>query len=475
MTITPSQRNDLTIVLSRLNRYEIECKELLAGPPGLFVREVLERAGYRLEQTTVTSDLVYPATPKVLCLGTQAAQYFNFKGDLSVTRGFVRGVKQQFCATYLPIDCVDVVDFESDLFDLDDEDDGGETTTFKDTAPTSRANYCWWFEQDVRKLLLNERRLTYPTQPRIQLTQDQLISQLNGYSNTELFLDIETYPNNDTIQCWAFAFGVTGTIISVPTYDHTGASAYDNARVFAALARALGRNTTVAHNIMFDLPFLFQFHGVPFSTRLADTMLMHHRFFPEAEKSLAHLLSYWLNVESHKGDGIFHCYNAHQYRQLLEYNAKDVLATRAIYYAQLDRADACTRKSIEQVNRSIYPYMLASCTGYEVDSRARSAGRLDATNNLTQLRRAFKILVGSDMNTNSPKQIAEWLYDGLGYPVKAKTDSGAPATDAKTLYSLVAKHPENVALRLLLLIRDAEKTTSMLDFVSHYQLEERTA
>ena len=209
---------------------------------------------------------------------------------------------------------------------------------------------------------------------------------------------------------------------------------------------------------------------------MADTMLQQHRCFPEAEKSLAHAMSYWLNVESHKGDGIFHCHTWAQYSQLLQYNAKDVAVTRAIYLAQREHAARTPglQDSFDQVNDSIYDYMMESVTGYQVDVTKQKTSKDTIRLRVAQLIRAFRILVGSaEFNPASNKQVSEWLYTGLSYAPPTKTESGAASVDAKSLLLLTAKYPENVALRLLLMIRDLEKTLSMLEFTPYYQPESR--
>jgi len=78
-----------------------------------------------------------------------------------------------------------------------------------------------------------------------------------------------------------------------------------------------------------------------------------------------------------------------------------------------------------------------------------------------------------DFNPNSGKQVAEWLYTGLGYPITETTDSGAPATDATTLYKLLADHPKNVALQVLLEIKETAKRYSSLGYEPFIQPKSR--
>tara|TARA_Y100001973_G_scaffold11452_2_gene15574 strand:- start:6621 stop:8498 length:1878 start_codon:yes stop_codon:yes gene_type:complete len=50
----------------------------------------------------------------------------------------------------------------------------------------------------------------------------------------------------------------------------------------------------------------------------------------------------------------------------------------------------------------------------------------------------------------SSKELSTYLYKDLGLPILKKTDSGAPATDSKTLKELYAKHPDLAGLSALM-------------------------
>ena len=50
-------------------------------------------------------------------------------------------------------------------------------------------------------------------------------------------------------------------------------------------------------------------------------------------------------------------------------------------------------------------------------------------------------LAGQPFNLNSPKQLAEILFNKLGLPVVKKTPSGGPSTDEEVLEKLAVDYP----------------------------------
>lgn len=489
LTLPPKgKHNGVLVFIDRPNRYDIANNCLLAGPPGMFLRETLRDCNVDPDLCYFTTDLyINPAKvgivpTKILLLGHEAAArslYGNPSDSLNNLRGIVGKTpsRAEVISSYEPVDCTDVVDHESALFDSDDEDDDGDSgSNNKDSAPTARRNYRFWLRSDVRKLLLNERRRNYKYDAITNYTTRQIINWLDSQRDTFLYFDIETHPPTDTVQCFSIA-AINGPAIQVPCYDYRTYARHHLPQLFAALVRAFTRNVIVGHNISFDLGFLFHFHGVPFGHRLYDTMLAHHRCFPEAEKSLGHAMSYWVNVDNHKNDaGTFCPYNHQQYQTLLDYNTRDVLVLREIHLEQCaySRNDPGLTRSITQANTVQFDYLVAGLRGINIDNAERKKKVTALTSVLTDYTRVLKILTGmNDFNPSSGQQIGRWLYEGLGYPIIEKTETGAGKTDIKTLYKLLQKFPNNVALKVLLKYKAEDKVLSMLGFEDYYVNEER--
>ena len=454
------------VVLSARDRYANANNATICGPTEAFLADAIG------EDFDVTDDVnFWPAHGRrVIVCGQRAADaWLGDDLDILAKRGHVTHARMcEVVATLNPVDCVDVMDYE-DNTDDDNDVDGG---TGKDSAPTMRSNFRFWARSDIRKLINKERRTTYDS--RAVVTYTNYVKALDAITGP-LFLDIETHPPSNTIQCFAFS-GLDGPVFSVPVYDHTGQLRIPAPQVFAALARAFRRCTVVGHNITFDLTFLAIYHGIAWGASIQDTMIQHHRAFPEAEKSLAHAISYWINAPYHKGDaGTFTPYNKSQYEQLLRYNAADVLATREVWKAQHRYSDTVNglAASFASGNRSISPYARAGFIGFEFSESVRQRQLNDIRRRSEGLAKVFNLLAGYDVLTTSPKQLSEYLYDKLKLPARVKTDAGDASTGADAIYGLLLKHPDVATLKVLLAIRDLNKQKDQLNFKPYYQMEKR--
>ena len=190
----------------------------------------------------------------------------------------------------------------------------------------------------------------------------------------------------------------------------------DTARVLRALAVAFRDNTVVIHNALFDLFVLAYKYGIPAPRSVYDTMLAHHRLFPEVEKSLGHCLALYTDQPYHKNEGVFEPKNASQQQQLYEYNAKDVISL-ALLKPQLDETakNFKATDSIRQVNASVVPYLTAMLQGIRYDDEKLHDIVAHNDRYQNELLRFLRLLTGGDLNPNSPKQVANYLYGRLGY------------------------------------------------------------
>jgi len=472
---------NLLLILGRASRFDVVNGEILAGPARQWFDSVIDQVapGLSYEVLYVTDYLAGKkpiTTPThVLACGEECLALATFAGmtNIDTARGVVHVRSNvRVLLTYHPQDCCDMRDVDGDVFTEDGdsiEDSIDASNNAKDSAPTMRANYPFWFRADVEKLL-DVRPVVYRDDFAFLgvLPSDEAARTLKAIpANSDFFFDIETHPKTESVQVFSWACN-NGPVYTYVVYDFRGKLTSGAVSVMVQLARVLERCNVVIHNACFDLTFLAIYHAIPFGSTLSDTMLMWHRLFPESEKSLAHVISYFTNFAFHKDEsGSFDPRNYTALTKLATYNAKDVHRLRLIYYAlNAERAkDAGLDASMTLANQSIYPYILASIRGFELDTTALRQHKDSLAKRLDFLTRVFRILVGcAPFNPGSPKQLAEYLYDGMGYKPPEKSDAGAPSTSASSIYKLLLKHPENVALTTLLKIRTVSKQLSMLGF-----------
>ena len=450
----------LHVVLGYKSRYDI-ANGMFCGP----ARDLLEDLVRDHYTVSYVGEPIPAEARQIIYAGAEA---WRIAGRAERDLGVVFNESGRLCVcTFHPQDAADVIDVESALHDSDEIDEFGEKES-KDAAPTQRINYRFWLKSHIEKLRhggWESDNFTMITHP---------LHALSPTNSTYLYLDIETHPMTDTLQCLSVAFD-KGPIFAQTIYGADGYLQSGAIESMRWLARAMRRHTVVIHNALFDLPFLAMMHAIPWGDKVHDTMAMFHRLFPEADKSLAHLIQYFTNQPYHKDSaGTFNPRNSQQAHQLLTYNARDVFALRLVHRGLLKRYTP----SMQQVNESILDYAYAGLHGFYLDYKRRAAHLDDMERRVKQLIRIFRILVGDkNANPNSGPQIGAWLYAtqpaGLGYRVTDRTDKGEPATNATAIYKALANNDRNVALVVLLEIKELAKKLSMLNFEPYTQPNKR--
>ncbi|KFB76546.1 MAG: DNA polymerase I [Candidatus Accumulibacter cognatus] len=80
-------------------------------------------------------------------------------------------------------------------------------------------------------------------------------------------------------------------------------------------------------------------------------------------------------------------------------------------------------------------------TGVLIDAELLKQQSHEIGKRLLELEAKAHVAAGQPFNLNSPKQLAEILFDKLGLPVKRKTASGTPSTDEEVLSELALDYP----------------------------------
>ncbi len=458
------------LVLPRASRFDIANASVLAGPARQLCDEAL--GTYDVCYANALDAYRKQDYTHIILTGQESLDAFMPNLTLSSARGYVYHLgPQKIVATFWPQDAVDIRNYE----DQTDEDEViNAASTGKDGAPTQRNNYRFWFLADCRKVFATPQ---YVAQAQFNhVGNDVATGVLARARGQAIYLDIESHPDTNTLQCLSFAVG-DGPVYTVTIYDYTNRLQHGAIKVLSTLARRLCDSKIVIHNAGFDLCFLALFHGMPFGPDIEDTMLMGHRIFPEAEKSLAHNITLWINEPYHKSEGgTWHPRNATQMEVLLRYNSKDVATLRAVHKAQNAYVEASgdkgLRDSIRQVNESIFPYLYTSLHGLPVNCHRLLELKRAEQVAADQYLRIIQILAGFPLNPASPQQVARYFIEGLHYPCAKCTETGAPCVDEGQLYKLLMKFA-NPIIPAILKQKHARKVVGELGFRPWFGLKKR--
>ena len=127
-----------------------------------------------------------------------------------------------------------------------------------------------------------------------------------------------------------------------------------------------------------------------------------------------------------------------------EYAAEDAdlcLRLHARLYRQIV-ADAGLSRVYETIELPVRDILFRmERTGVLIDSQLLTQQSHEIGKRLLEIEARAHAAAGQPFNLNSPKQLAEILFDRLGLPVKKKTPSGTPSTDEEVLSELALDYP----------------------------------
>jgi len=130
--------------------------------------------------------------------------------------------------------------------------------------------------------------------------------------------------------------------------------------------------------------------------------------------------------------------------QASEYAAEDAdlcLRLHAVMYP-LIAAESGLRHVYEEIEMPVRDVLFRmERSGVLIDGELLSRQSREIGQRLLDLESKAHTAAGQPFNVNSPKQLAEILFDRLGLPVKKKTPTGTPSTDEEVLSELALDYP----------------------------------
>jgi hypothetical protein len=494
----------LTVILSNPSRFDKV--SLLCGSGGVLFNQLLQ-PHYNVMQCDIRDldckDDFVEGTKCILLLGEKAMHTFLPESNgntLNEMRGspFYYSNIPTICS-FLPQDAADIKNWEKDLNkqaaqeeDESEDDEGGDE---KSLSKTKRANYAFFLGRDILKcknqLMHADRGSKWPSDIPVNYhifpPSQTIIDILTNTKGKYMGFDIETDYEEQNLLCFSFSFFDSSTqtveVYSVPTINNDYKPAYSAIPyIIKALSIAFQNNTVVAHNGSgFDFLVMCYKYSLPIR-QIEDTMVMHHRCFPEIEQSLGHCVSLYTHQPFHK-DSDSRAYFTHQHMMdKLKYCAKDVY-TLVLIHKEITRYAKTIpglTESIACANRSLYSYLVCSLTG--IRYKEEKVKEMIEVNDklMMQYLKMIEILIGptswleikkavkgkAKAFAGSNTQCCKYFHDMLGYVVlRTSPKTGKPSLAKQLIFKLALKYPDNPVLRLVIMYRETQKETSSLKFI----------
>ncbi|SDG63503.1 DNA polymerase I [Propionivibrio dicarboxylicus] len=213
------------------------------------------------------------------------------------------------------------------------------------------------------------------------------------------------------------------------------------------------RHAKIGQHLKYD-QHVFANHGIALAGVVHDTLLQSYvleagrsgvRGHDLGQLALRHLGLATIAYEDLCGKGVHQIgFNQVAIEQAGEYGAEDAdlcLQLHARLFPQIAAETGLKRiyETIEIPVRDILYRM--ERTGILIDSTLLARQSDELGKRLLEIEGQAHELAGQPFNINSPKQLAEILFDKLGLPVKKKTPSGTPSTDEEVLSELALDYP----------------------------------
>lgn len=256
----------------------------------------------------------------------------------------------------------------------------------------------------------------------IARTFGQIINYLEGA--TELTCDIEVIKSIPI--CIGFAKN-KNSAISIPLLSNFFGPISDFntkqlAQIWQYIQQVFLRAKMIGQNFKFDQ---MRLEDIGFSqiNCMFDTMLASHTMNPEFPKSLEFLCSIYTEEPYYKDE--YRDYNPKKdsIDRVLLYNAKDAAITFEVYEE--------LRKELEEESLLDFYYWLPhrlhnryiqiEREGLLVDNNAREELRFKYDGLIAETQKRINDTLGFELNVNSPKQVANVLYNELGLPFREGT------------------------------------------------------
>lgn len=215
----------------------------------------------------------------------------------------------------------------------------------------------------------------------------------------------------------------------------------------------------IAHNGIYDIEFIYRTMGFRVEGLVFDTLLGMHALYLELPKSLAFAVSIYTDHPYYKDR--LHSTNMDDF---FKYNALDSCLTMelATKLRQEIREDGLWEFYQQYLNSLVLPVLEMQIRGVRFDHQKRNLVKKQVQEEVVVLQESLNALAGRELNTNSPKQMKEWMYGKEGLNLKERTkkrkDTGETTVSAdEDAIESAYRESGHEGLRRVLEIREKQK------------------
>lgn len=217
----------------------------------------------------------------------------------------------------------------------------------------------------------------------------------------------------------------------------------------------------ILQNGNFDITYQGYYYDIKVNNFYWDTMLAMHSMFPNMPKGLDTISSIFTDEPFWKDEGKQWKlnYDKVNWPQFFDYNGKDTCNLIAIYKNQRELMELRgTRAIFEQEMKLCYPLITIELMGMKIDLSKQEELKLEAEEYVRKWELFKSTLLGEelDINTKSPDQLKDLLYNKLKFPKRVKKGSLTADIDAMT--SLIPLDP--VLIKTIIILNNWRKEFS---------------
>lgn len=302
----------------------------------------------------------------------------------------------------------------------------------------------------------------------IQPSYSQAISYL-GYAleegRTGNVIDFDIEVVQEELFCFSVAVD-RNTSMSIPLVHGADYFTIDQEReILLAFARIIEDPTITkrGQNLCFDLAFLFKKYGIKPRGWIHDTMIAQKISLPDYPMGLDFICSIHTDIPYYKNEGKKYLRVGGEIIKFWEYSALDAVATANAHPTQIEELTKAGNLSTYERHCKLIPILtFMQERGIRFDVNGMLKGRTETEAKIKEKEHELATLVGSELNYNSPKQVADYFYTTKGITpyTKPSTKGRVQTCDADALKRIARGTATRAGLREAKLIMELRTLTT---------------